>query len=152
MDSMFMNLLIFPMDVCLLALTTILLGLNMVVQKMRSLSIAWCLLTFLDRFVMLEIWEMWKPTKKALLKERSLTDWLNCMQAWTLHCNFDVRSGEYSVIGRSVMIHADVDDLGRGGHELSLTTGKKFVTHLWFSLLIFYRFRKCWCPIGMWWD
>ena len=32
-------------------------------------------------------------------------------------------SGEYSVIGRSVMVHADVDDLGKGGHELSLTTG-----------------------------
>jgi superoxide dismutase, Cu-Zn family len=32
-------------------------------------------------------------------------------------------SGKYSVIGRSVMVHADVDDLGKGGHELSLTTG-----------------------------
>ena len=32
-------------------------------------------------------------------------------------------SGEYSVIGRSVMVHADEDDLGKGGHELSLTTG-----------------------------
>lgn len=33
------------------------------------------------------------------------------------------RSGEHSVIGRSIMIHADVDDLGKGGHDLSLTTG-----------------------------
>jgi len=32
-------------------------------------------------------------------------------------------SGEYSVVGRSVMVHADPDDLGKGGHELSLTTG-----------------------------
>jgi len=31
--------------------------------------------------------------------------------------------GPTSVIGRSVIIHADVDDLGKGGHELSLTTG-----------------------------
>ena len=31
--------------------------------------------------------------------------------------------GETTVIGRSVMVHADVDDLGKGGHELSLTTG-----------------------------
>ena len=36
-----------------------------------------------------------------------------------LHC----RSGEYSVVGRSVMIHAGGDDLGRGGHELSASTG-----------------------------
>ena len=32
-------------------------------------------------------------------------------------------SGEYTVIGRSVMVHEDEDDLGKGGHELSLTTG-----------------------------
>jgi Cu-Zn family superoxide dismutase len=32
-------------------------------------------------------------------------------------------SGEYSVIGRSMMIHADVDDLGKGGHKDSATTG-----------------------------
>lgn len=27
------------------------------------------------------------------------------------------------MIGRSVMVHADPDDLGRGGHALSCTTG-----------------------------
>jgi len=32
-------------------------------------------------------------------------------------------SGEYSVVGRSVIIHADCDDLGEGGHTLSSTTG-----------------------------
>lgn len=31
--------------------------------------------------------------------------------------------GATSIIGRSVVVHADVDDLGKGGHELSLTTG-----------------------------
>jgi Cu/Zn superoxide dismutase/glutathione S-transferase len=31
--------------------------------------------------------------------------------------------GPDTVIGRSVMVHADEDDLGKGGHELSLTTG-----------------------------
>ena len=31
--------------------------------------------------------------------------------------------GEYSVIGRSNIVHADEDDLGLGGHELSKTTG-----------------------------
>jgi len=31
--------------------------------------------------------------------------------------------GEHSVIGRSFMVHEGVDDLGRGGHELSKTTG-----------------------------
>ena len=32
-------------------------------------------------------------------------------------------TGEHSVIGRTVVVHADQDDLGKGGHELSLTTG-----------------------------
>ena len=31
--------------------------------------------------------------------------------------------GATSVIGRSIVVHADRDDLGKGGHELSLTTG-----------------------------
>ncbi|XP_074663136.1 superoxide dismutase [Cu-Zn]-like [Tubulanus polymorphus] len=31
--------------------------------------------------------------------------------------------GVNSIIGRSVVVHADVDDLGKGGHELSKTTG-----------------------------
>ncbi|XP_021380072.1 superoxide dismutase [Cu-Zn]-like [Mizuhopecten yessoensis] len=31
--------------------------------------------------------------------------------------------GQHSVIGRTLVIHADVDDLGQGGHELSKTTG-----------------------------
>jgi len=32
-------------------------------------------------------------------------------------------TGPTSIIGRAVVVHADVDDLGKGGHELSLTTG-----------------------------
>ncbi|XP_045197423.1 superoxide dismutase [Cu-Zn]-like [Mercenaria mercenaria] len=32
-------------------------------------------------------------------------------------------TGEHSVIGRTVVVHADIDDLGKGGHELSKTTG-----------------------------
>ena len=32
-------------------------------------------------------------------------------------------TNQHSVVGRSIMIHADPDDLGKGGHELSLTTG-----------------------------
>ena len=32
-------------------------------------------------------------------------------------------AGENSIIGRTVVVHADQDDLGKGGHELSLTTG-----------------------------
>ena len=27
------------------------------------------------------------------------------------------------IVGRTVVVHADVDDLGKGGHELSLKTG-----------------------------
>uniref|UniRef100_A0A1P8NQJ8 Superoxide dismutase [Cu-Zn] n=2 Tax=Corbicula fluminea TaxID=45949 RepID=A0A1P8NQJ8_CORFM len=32
-------------------------------------------------------------------------------------------TGERSIIGRTLVVHADKDDLGRGGHELSKTTG-----------------------------
>ncbi|OAY84509.1 Superoxide dismutase (Cu-Zn) [Ananas comosus] len=32
-------------------------------------------------------------------------------------------SGSNSIIGRAVVVHADPDDLGKGGHELSKTTG-----------------------------
>ena len=31
--------------------------------------------------------------------------------------------GNYSVLGRSCVLHKDIDDLGLGGHELSKTTG-----------------------------
>ncbi len=32
-------------------------------------------------------------------------------------------SGKYSVIGRSIVVHADEDDLGKGSHSDSLVTG-----------------------------
>jgi len=32
-------------------------------------------------------------------------------------------SGRNSIIGRTMVVHADPDDLGKGGHELSKTTG-----------------------------
>lgn len=32
-------------------------------------------------------------------------------------------TGTHSIIGRSLVVHANVDDLGKGGHDLSLTTG-----------------------------
>ncbi|KAF9670238.1 hypothetical protein SADUNF_Sadunf13G0047600 [Salix dunnii] len=32
-------------------------------------------------------------------------------------------SGMHSILGRAVVVHADPDDLGKGGHELSRTTG-----------------------------
>lgn len=31
--------------------------------------------------------------------------------------------GERSIVGRTLVVHADPDDLGNGGHELSKTTG-----------------------------
>ena len=32
-------------------------------------------------------------------------------------------TGPHGILGRSVVVHADVDDLGKGNHKLSLTTG-----------------------------
>ena len=32
-------------------------------------------------------------------------------------------TGENSILGRTVVVHAEVDDLGKGGHELSKSTG-----------------------------
>ncbi|KAJ9179897.1 hypothetical protein P3X46_008210 [Hevea brasiliensis] len=32
-------------------------------------------------------------------------------------------SGPHSILGRAVVVHSDPDDLGKGGHELSKTTG-----------------------------
>ncbi|XP_056177421.1 superoxide dismutase [Cu-Zn] 2 [Syzygium oleosum] len=32
-------------------------------------------------------------------------------------------TGHHSILGRAVVVHADPDDLGKGGHELSKTTG-----------------------------
>lgn len=32
-------------------------------------------------------------------------------------------NGSNNILGRTVVVHADVDDLGLGGHELSKTTG-----------------------------
>jgi len=37
--------------------------------------------------------------------------------------NLITTSGSYTIIGRSLIIHADPDDGGRGGHEDSLITG-----------------------------
>ena len=31
--------------------------------------------------------------------------------------------GERSIVGRSIVVHSDVDDLGKGGDEESLKTG-----------------------------
>lgn len=41
----------------------------------------------------------------------------------TFNDNLVELQGPYSVIGRTVVIHEGVDDLGRGGHSDSLTTG-----------------------------
>ncbi|WOK99062.1 copper/zinc superoxide dismutase [Canna indica] len=32
-------------------------------------------------------------------------------------------TGKHSVVGRAIVVHTDPDDLGKGGHELSKTTG-----------------------------
>ena len=45
--------------------------------------------------------------------------------------------GATSVANRSFMVHADEDDLGKGGHSLSLTTGNgKYLLLLLLLLLL----------------
>ena len=45
------------------------------------------------------------------------------------NANFEIKdkqiklSGPYSVVGRAIVVHAGADDLGKGGHLLSLTAG-----------------------------
>lgn len=34
-----------------------------------------------------------------------------------------LQPGTNNILGRSLVVHADPDDLGQGGHELSKTTG-----------------------------
>jgi len=34
-----------------------------------------------------------------------------------------IAAGSKCIVGRTMVVHADVDDLGKGGHELSKTTG-----------------------------
>lgn len=40
-----------------------------------------------------------------------------------LNDNIISLNGDHNIIGRTVVVHADPDDLGQGGHELSKTTG-----------------------------
>jgi len=40
-------------------------------------------------------------------------------------------SGEYSIIGRSLVVHSHQDDLGKGGYSDSLTTGHSGTRILW---------------------
>ncbi|THU61586.1 hypothetical protein C4D60_Mb07t24880 [Musa balbisiana] len=60
-------------------------------------------------------------------------------------------SGPNSIIGRAVVVHADLDDLGKGGHELSKTTGNAggrvaCGEHYWIASLII--FFTSWSPLG----
>eukprot|EP00735_Rhodelphis_limneticus_P008942 TRINITY_DN2407_c0_g1::TRINITY_DN2407_c0_g1_i1::g.9013::m.9013 TRINITY_DN2407_c0_g1::TRINITY_DN2407_c0_g1_i1::g.9013 ORF type:complete len:164 (-),score=50.15,sp/O73872/SODC_DANRE/61.84/1e-60,Sod_Cu/PF00080.15/7.5e-48 TRINITY_DN2407_c0_g1_i1:413-874(-) len=42
---------------------------------------------------------------------------------YTLQDSLIKLTGPRSIVGRAVVIHENVDDLGKGGHETSLTTG-----------------------------
>uniref|UniRef100_D4HNE3 Superoxide dismutase [Cu-Zn] n=1 Tax=Mactra quadrangularis TaxID=120570 RepID=D4HNE3_9BIVA len=62
-------------------------------------------------------------------EERHVGDLGNVVVAGDGTCKVNITdsvislSGPQSIIGRTVVVHADVDDLGKGGHELSKTTG-----------------------------
>eukprot|EP00976_Prorocentrum_cordatum_P008963 178561-Prorocentrum_minimum.AAC.5 len=47
-----------------------------------------------------------------------------CLSSAQLPTRWPTAAGEYSVIGRSMMVHADPDDLGRGDHSEPGTNGK----------------------------
>ena len=62
-------------------------------------------------------------------KERHVGDLGNVVADKNGDVNMTIRDkliklrGKYSVVGRSIIVHEDVDDLGKGGYEDSLTTG-----------------------------
>lgn len=62
-------------------------------------------------------------------KSRHVGDLGNVTADGSGQCKFEFEdkvislTGERSIIGRTVVVHADEDDLGKGGHELSKTTG-----------------------------
>lgn len=61
--------------------------------------------------------------------ERHIGDMGNVESTGEKNTNFETQdrmmtlSGEYSVVGRSIVIHENEDDLGLGGHDDSETTG-----------------------------
>ena len=61
--------------------------------------------------------------------ERHIGDMGNVVSKGDIETHFTVEDpmmtlfGEYSVVGRSIVIHENEDDLGLGGHEDSETTG-----------------------------
>lgn len=62
-------------------------------------------------------------------KERHIGDLGNVVAGADGNASLDVSDklvslvGEHSVVGRSIVVHAGEDDLGKGGHDDSLTTG-----------------------------
>jgi len=62
-------------------------------------------------------------------EERMVGDLGNVTVTEQGECNVEIEDrvvkliGPHSVIGRAVVVKAGEDDLGRGGHELSMTTG-----------------------------
>ncbi|EMS60363.1 Superoxide dismutase [Cu-Zn] 2 [Triticum urartu] len=54
--------------------------------------------------------------------------------------------GPHSILGRAVVVHADSDDLGKGGHELSKSTGNagaRIGCGKWQTLYLFSTLSKC---------
>ena len=62
-------------------------------------------------------------------KERHVGDLGNIKADKNGNCSITLKDkliklrGKYNIIGRSIVIHEDEDDLGRGNHKYSLTTG-----------------------------
>ncbi|THG17982.1 hypothetical protein TEA_011598 [Camellia sinensis var. sinensis] len=60
-------------------------------------------------------------------------------------------SGPHSIIGRAVVVHADLDDLGKGGHELSKSTGNaggRIACALWVGVPVSLAL-KAYSPVRM---
>lgn len=55
-------------------------------------------------------------------KQISLSGKLRC-EKWSIRNDEILMIMTFSILGRTLVVHADPDDLGKGGHELSKTTG-----------------------------
>lgn len=108
-----MNLVTARMDVLLPVLTSILKEKTTVVQIIPSDVSVVTVESYRNLFPRLDVGDLGNVEADTSGVARvNITDAL-----------ISLTPGSNNIVGRSLVVHADPDDLGQGGHELSKTTG-----------------------------